>query len=305
MSSLLVTVVVLAHNNYSDTFECVASLRELDYQPLRVMLVDNGSTDGTAQRTRADFPWVDVVQTARNLGVAGGFNCGIVRALDAGAEAVFILNNDTVVAPSLISELVKANAEVGCYGILMPKILHYDEPRRIWSVGARYRRFPPTIVMRGLDEPDDGRFDQVEEIAFAPTCGLMIPRQTFERVGLLDDGYFFFFDDWDFSMRVRRAGMQVLYVPEALLFHKVSRTIQRQGRPPFYWRTWGASGARYYRRYGRPPIVSAVVHLGYLALREGLRSGPRAAFHFLQGASQEWKLPPSSPPALPSEISRV
>jgi len=145
----------------------------------------------------------------------------------------------------------------------------------------------------------------LEEIDFAPTCGLLIRRQTFERVGLLDDGFFFFFDDWDFSRRVRRAGLQILYVPAARLLHKVSRTIQRQGRPPFYWRTWGASGARYYRRYGRPAIVSAVVHLGYLALREGLRSGPGAAFHFLQGASQEWARPPSSPPALPGQSSGV
>lgn len=304
MSSPLVTIVVLAYNNYSDTFECIASLRELDYQPVRVTLVDNGSTDGTTERAHTDFPFVRTVQTGRNMGVAGGFNCGIVQALDEGAEAVFILNNDTVVTPSLVSELVKANAGADHCGMLMPKIFYYDEPGRIWSVGARYRRFPPAIVMRGLDEPDDGRFDQLEEIPYAPTCGLLIPRRTFERVGLLDDGYFFFFDDWDFSRRLREAGMKILYVPDARLHHKVSRTIQREGRPPFYWRTWGASGARYYRRYGRPPIVSAAIHLGYLALREGIQSGPRAAFHFLEGAVSEWGVSPTAPPAYPPRVPR-
>lgn len=302
MSRPEVAVVVLAHNNYPDTSECIASLRELNYQPLRVILVDNGSTDGTAQRAHTDFPSLTIVETGRNLGVAGGFNRGIVRALDEEAEAIFILNNDTVVAPSFVSALVNVYGASDSCGMLMPKILYYDEPERIWSVGARYRRFPPAIVMRGLDEPDDGRFDQVEEIAFAPTCGLMIPRQTFHQVGMLDDGYFFFFDDWDFSVRVRRAGKRILYVPEAVLFHKVSRTIQRQGRPPFYWRTWGASAARYYRRYGRPRVVSTTVHLGYLTLREGLRNGPTAALHFLRGAFQEWGLPPCSPPDLPPEI---
>jgi GT2 family glycosyltransferase len=302
MTQPLVTVVVLAYNNYLDTRECLFSLRALNYAPLQLLLVDNGSTDGTAQRAREDFSGLTIVQTGRNLGVAGGFNPGIIRALQEGADYVFILNNDTVVQQGMLEELVQTSLGVSACGILMPKIVYYDAPQRIWSAGAYYRCFPPAVVMRGLNHLDDGSFDQVEEIAFAPTCGLLIPRRTFERVGLLDDGYFFFFDDWDFSLRVRQAGMTLLYVPSACLRHKVSRTIQHKGRSPFYWRTWGASGARYYHRFGRPPLPAAVIHLGYVVLREGMCHGPRSMWYFLQGAWRAWRCPLTPPPALPLEV---
>jgi len=300
MSSPLVTVVVLAYNNYSDTSECLGSLQALDYEPLSLLLVDNGSSDGTARSASIDFPGVEILRSENNLGVAGGFNLGVIQALREGSDYVLILNNDTVVDPSMIDELVGASAKADDCGVLMPKIVHYDRPQIIWSVGARYRRFPPAIVMRGLNKPDDGRFDLLEEIPFAPTCGLLIPRRTFDRVGLFDDGYFFYFDDWDYSIRVRQAGMSILYVPTARLYHKVSSTIQREGRPPFYWRTWGASGARYYRRFGRPPLLSAIVHLGYLVCREGLREGPKAAYYFVQGVRKGWRQPLTPPPELPA-----
>lgn len=297
-----VSVVVLAHNNFPDTAECLTSLTQMDYALLSLLVVDNGSTDNAAEQVAREFPEVTLIQTGRNLGVAGGFNPGIVSALHHGAEYVFILNNDTHVAASMMTELVAAGEADNRAGILMPKIVYYDDDRCIWSAGARYRRIPPAIVMRGLDQPDDGRFDAPELIEFAPTCGLLIPRRTFERVGLLDDGYFFYYDDWDYSQRVRRAGLNIRYVPSARLRHKVSRTIQRTGRSPFFWHTWGASGARYYRRFGRLPLLSAVFHLGYLTVREGLRNGFGASRCFLQGAIAGWRQPLTPVPILPPEV---
>jgi len=304
MMQPLVTVVVLAHNNYADTAECLHSLQYLDYAPLRLLVVDNGSTDGTGDRVLAEFPQASLVQTGRNLGVAGGFNAGVIPALQGGADYVCILNNDTTVSPDMMTLLVQAGEVDPQAVILMPKVLHYNEPGRIWSAGAQYRCFPPAIVMRGLNQPDDGRFDTPALIEFAPTCGLLLHRRAFERVGLFDDGYFFYFDDWDFSLRVRHAGMTIRYVPTARLYHKVSRTIQHKGRPPFFWRTWGASGARFYRRFGRPSVLSAALHLGYLVFREGLRSGPRAVRYFVEGVIQSWRQPLIPPPVLPAETCR-
>jgi GT2 family glycosyltransferase len=304
MMQPLVVVVVLAHNNYPDTAECLHSLQHLDYTPLRLLVVDNDSTDGTGGRVLAEFPQASLVQTGRNLGVAGGFNAGVIPALQGGADYVCILNNDTTVSPDMMTLLMQAGEADPWAGILMPKVVYYNDPKRIWSAGARYRRFPPAIVMRGLDQPDDGRFDAPALLEFAPTCGLLIRRRVFERVGLFDDGYFFYFDDWDFSLRVRRAGMTISYVPAARLYHKVSRTIQHKGRPPFFWRTWGASGARFYRRFGRPAALSAALHLGYLAFREGLRSDPSAVRYFVQGAIRSWRQPLTPPPVLPAEACR-
>jgi GT2 family glycosyltransferase len=299
MTNPHVAVVVLAYNHYADTAECLLSLQGLDYDPLSVWLIDNGSSDDTAARVRSEFPQVRLVQTGHNLGVAGGFNSGVLPALEQGADYVFILNNDTTVAPDLITALVWAGESEKTVGILMPKIVYYGDPGRIWSTGARYRRFPPAIVMRGLDQPDDGHFDTPALLEFAPTCGLLIHRRAFEQAGLFDDGYFFYFDDWDYSLRVRQAGLTIWYVPSAKLRHKVSLTIQNKGRPPFFWRTWGASGARYYRRFGHPALGSAIVHLGYLVLRESLRNGLTAVRYFVCGAFHGWRQPLTVPPMLP------
>ncbi len=296
-----VAVVVLAYNNYADTEECLRSVLTLDYPALSIWLVDNGSQDRTAQRVPETFPGVRVVQTGRNLGVAGGFNAGIVPALQAGADYVFILNNDTVVERDLIRILVQEAQAHPEYGVLMPKILYYGARDRIWSIGARYRRFPPAIVMIGLDRPDGPPYDKPRLLDYAPTCGLLIPRVVWERVGLLDDGYFFFYDDWDFSVRVREAGYRIAYVPQARFYHKVSRTIQHKGRPPFFWRTWGRSGARFYRRHGRPALLAALVHLGYLVLREGWRNGPAPMRHFIAGAVEGFRAPLTPYPTLPKE----
>jgi GT2 family glycosyltransferase len=304
MPNPIVAVVVLAFNNYADTAECLTSLEHLKYHPLFVVVVDNGSTDGTATRVRDEFPEAMIVQTGRNLGVAGGFNAGIRAALEQNADYVFILNNDTSVTPDLIDALVQAGEVDATAGILMPKIVHYSAPDRIWSAGAQYRRFPPAIVMRGLNQPDDNRFMTPTELEFAPTCGLLIHRRTFERIGLFDDGYFFYFDDWDFSLRVRQADLIIRYVPTATLRHKVSRTIQNRGRSPFFWRTWGASGARFYRRFGHPALGSAIVHLGYLALREGARNGIRAAWYFTLGAIRGWQQPLTLPPPVTTTEAR-
>jgi len=296
-----VAVVILSHNNYSDTEECLRSTLSLDYPALTVWLVDNGSEDGTAQQVAAAFPSVHIVPTGRNLGVAGGFNAGIVPALGAGAAYVFILNNDTVVERDLIRVLVQEAQAHAEYGILMPKILYYDVRDRIWCIGARYRRFPPAIVMLGLDQLDGPQYDAPRTLEYAPTCGLLIPREVFMHVGLLDDGYFFFYDDWDYSLRVRAAGYRIGYVPQARLYHKVSRTIQHKGRLPFFWHTWGRSGARFYRRHGRPALLMALVHLGYLVLREGLRNGIVPMRYFIAGAIEGYCAPLTPYPILPWE----
>jgi hypothetical protein len=297
-----VFAVVLAYNNYGDTAECLRSLRAATHHPLGVIVVDNGSTDGTASRLMEEFPEVTVVSTGSNLGVAGGFNAGVVPALQAGADYVLILNNDTIVAPDMPALLVQAAQSDLDIAILMPKILYEGDRGRIWSAGAQYRRFPPAIVMRGLDQADDGRFDTSQPIEFAPTCGLLLSRHAFERVGLFDDGYFFYFDDWDFSLRTRRAGLKIWFVPAARLYHKVSRTIQQKGRPPFFWRTWGASGARFYHRFGHPAVLSALWHLGYLALREGSRNGLGSVVYFVQGVIAGWRKPLSITATLPGKM---
>ncbi len=258
----LIYIVVLAWNNYEDTAECLESLRQLTYPRYSVVLVDNGSTDGTPQRVRSMFPDVIVLENGMNLGVPAGYNVGFRYALEHKADHLFMLNNDTTVAPDILEYLVAAAQEPDA-GILVPVVFHYYAPCKVWSAGARYRWFPPAIVMEShLHKPSNGYY----KLDYAIACGLLITRQAFEKVGLLDETYRFMWEDHDFSKRVRRCGLHILQVPEAKMWHKISRTT-RPGTALF-WEAHGESGAIFYRRHYRLAYLFMAVHLGYFALRE-------------------------------------
>jgi protoporphyrinogen oxidase/GT2 family glycosyltransferase len=262
----LVYVVILTYNHYEDTHECLESVYQLDATPFEVVVVDNGSSDDTPDKIRENFPKAHVIENHQNLGVPAGYNVGFKVALESGAEYILMLNNDTILAPDMLAELLAVVGSDPRCGIVMPKILYHGTTDRVWSSGGRYRAFPPAILMT------DRRKEAAETtrmIEYAPSCGLLIHRQAFERAGMFDPGYFFLYDDWDFSDRVRAFGMNIWYAANAHLWHKVSTTTQGP-RSPLFWRTYGASMTRFWRRHGRPAWFSLPVHVGYVIMREFL-----------------------------------
>lgn len=283
-----VAVVILSYNNVADTCECLESVFQLDYPNWRTLLVDNGSTDGTSEIVRERFPPVTVIRTEDNQGVPGGFNLGIKAAMREGADFILLLNNDTIVAATILRELVAVARTDSSVGIVMPRILYYDDRDRVWSAGARYRRFPPAIVFIGLGQPAE-QHERPRDLDFAPSCCLLISRATFERVGRLDSGYRFYYDDYDFCIRARAAGLRIAYAPAARMWHKVSRTIRK--RPAEFWRTWGMSAARFYRRHGHPWYLSLPVHVGYIAGRELVKGEGRRLPYFFAGLATGLRQP--------------
>ena len=279
----LVYVIVLTFNHVEDTLECLDSVRALDYDALRVVVVDNGSSDRTPEVVRQRFPEVHVIETGQNLGVPWGYNVGFSYALRAGADYVLMLNNDTTVAPDMLRHLLQAAEGDPDAGVLMPKVLYYDHPDKIWAAGGRYRRFPPAILLWGRNKRDAEPFDEPRFLEYAPSCGLLIHRRAFEKAGLFDPGYFFYYDDWDFSQRVRVHGLHIQYVPQARMWHKVSRSTRRPGGQTLYWRTHGESSARFYRRHSRLKLLSLPFHLGYLMARELIKGNWRALPPFWEG----------------------
>lgn len=260
-----IAAIILTYNHYEDTAECLESIKALTLNgnQLKVILVDNGSTDGTPELVRTNFPFVEVIENSKNLGVPAGYNVGFVRALNENNDFIFMLNNDTILASDILLELMNIAKQDPKAGIIMPKMMYYGS-KETWSSGGKYRKFPPAILMT---DKRKGMEDRTRLIEFAPSCALLIPRQTFEKVGLFDPGFFFVFDDWDFSERVRAHGLNIWYAANAHLWHKVSKTT-RGPQSEFYWRTFGASLTRYWRRHGRPVWVSLPIHIGYIAVRD-------------------------------------
>jgi GT2 family glycosyltransferase/protoporphyrinogen oxidase len=278
----LVYGVILTFNHVEDTIECLESLQKLEAPGMdfRVLVVDNGSTDNTPDIVRERYPEVQVIETGRNLGVPWGYNVGFSHALRVGADYILMLNNDTVVAPDMLVHLAGAGEVDPVAGILVPKVLYYDEPDRIWAAGGHYRAFPPAITILGQDKRDD-QYTEPLFLEYALSCGLLIHRRAFEKAGLFDPGYFFLFDDWDFSQRVRTHGLHIQLVPEARMWHKVSRSTSQHRE--LFWKVWGESSARYYRRHGRPAWVSLPVHVGYLMAREFVKGNGRMLKFFWAG----------------------
>lgn len=222
ISSSHVGIIVLNWNNYADTIECVESVKKISYPQYALIIVDNGSTDGSENILRQKFPDLPLIQTGRNIGYAGGINTGVKYVLETGADYILILNNDTIVDPTAVEELAKAASDDKQIGMLSSKIYFYDRPNTIWYAGATFYPFLGWGRHRGYNKVDAGQFDVTEETGRPCGCSMMVTRELCERMGLLNEDFFCYGEEVDWSLRCRKAGFRVMYVPSSKIWHKVS-----------------------------------------------------------------------------------
>jgi len=215
-----VVIVVLNWNGLTDTLACLASLAELDYPERKVVVVDNGSTDGSVRAIRERFPTVTVLENRENLGYTGGNNVGIRYALERGADYVLLLNNDTEVDPQMLKRLIEVAESDLSIGVVGPKILYHSEPEMIWSAGGIVVPVGKPMNL-GLDERDAGQHDVLREVDWVTGCVLLIRSSVVREIGLLDERFFAYFEENDWCWRVREAGFKIYYVPTARLWHKI------------------------------------------------------------------------------------
>ncbi len=225
MGGLSVAVVILNWNQEAETRDCLASLRRCAYPAARIIVVDNGSRDGSPERLAAGFPEVDFLRQAVNLGFAEGNNVGIRAALAAGAGGIVLLNNDTLVDPGFLEPLVAALERDPAVGIVGPKI--YCDPDRdtIWSAGGRLDWREGRQFHLGAGEPDRGQYDAETDVDYVSACCLLARREVFEQVGLLDPRYFIYFEETAWSVRATARGFRIRYVPASRIWHKVSAAM--------------------------------------------------------------------------------
>jgi GT2 family glycosyltransferase len=233
------SVVVLNWNGLEDTRELLPTLERCripEGWSLHVMVVDNGSTDGSAAAIAREFPGVEVVALPQNRRFAGGNNEGLRRALAAGADAVMLLNNDTACDPGLIEHLLLALEQDPRVGAAAPLIYFAPPSGEIWYAGAVCRPALGLAAHRGLRARDRGQYRAVEETGYLTGCCLLARRECWERTGLLDERYFIYAEDADWSLRARRAGWRLAFVPTARLWHKVSASSGAQSPWKVYQR---------------------------------------------------------------------
>jgi GT2 family glycosyltransferase len=214
-----VSVVIVNWNGRHHLTECLDSLRGQTFKDLEIILVDNGSEDGSRVYVQEHFPEVRLIALQKNCGFAGGSNAGI-RA--ASGKYVALLNNDTKVDPAWLTNLLKeAEANPPNVGMWASKILSYDHPGIIDNVGLLM--YPDGLGRgKGRLEKDDGQYDQTGEAFFPSGCAGLYRRAMLDEIGLFDEAFFAYADDVDLGLRARLAGWHCIYVPSAKVYHKYS-----------------------------------------------------------------------------------
>lgn len=223
---LSVCFIILNWNQPDMTGDCLVSLAEQDYGNFHVIVVDNGSIDGSADILRERFPWVTIIELPDNIGYSPANNVGIEFALQQKYDYIFLLNNDTVVAPDMLTHLVYVCESESIIGMTGPVILYFDKPELIWSAGAEFD-WRNGAVTRSLDgqQASDLDFAAQLDVGFLSSCAVCIKRQVLEEVGLLDERLFIYYEEADWSARASAAGWRSVLVPKARIQHKVSATM--------------------------------------------------------------------------------
>ncbi len=208
------------------------------YSDFEVVIVDNGSTDGSLEKIQAQYPQHTFLEMGENLGFASGSNRGLKEGLRRGADLLMLLNNDTVVAPNFLSEISKAakkHPEVGAFG---PKIYFYDDPATIWYAGGSVDPKTGRCFHIGCGAHEGYKEEKTTD--YICGCALAIRPETLEKVGFLDPRFFLIWEEIDWCYRARDQGYACLFVPTAKVWHKVSASFVKGNRGPmwhyFYFR---------------------------------------------------------------------
>ncbi|MEM9290599.1 MAG: glycosyltransferase family 2 protein [Acidobacteriota bacterium] len=270
-----VSVVLINWNGADDTLDTLASLEKVGDSRLRPLVVDNGSTDNSVERLRQAHPDLEIVETGKNLGFAGGNLAGIRHALQSPEVGwLLLLNTDVEVAEDFLEPLIQAclDPEVAASG---PKIFYHQPAERLWAAGGELRWRETVTQEWGRGELDGPRFSQPRDVTYLTTCCLMVPRDAMEAVGPLDPVYFINVDDADWCRRAMDLGYRLRYEPGSVLWHKVAASTAGSYTPLKTFHT-GRSNAIFARRHGRPWGLLRFVLANLLALpAAGVRELPK------------------------------
>lgn len=217
-----VSIIILNWNGKKDTIGCLESLKKITYNNYQIIVVDNGSEDGSPEEIQNKFSEVIVIRNKENLGFTGGNNVGIKYALKQGADYILLLNNDTLVEPNFLSELVDV-AECKNAGIVGPKIYYYSLPYILWSAGGNFISWIGKARTIGINKVDSPMYNILRKVFWLTGCAILVKKEVFEKIGILEELYFSNFEDLDFCYKARKAGYSIWYVPSSVIYHKVAQ----------------------------------------------------------------------------------
>ncbi|MGO8672217.1 MAG: glycosyltransferase family 2 protein [Capsulimonadaceae bacterium] len=227
-----VGIVLVNFNGGRFIPECLDSLAKCDYENKRIVVIDNASADGSSEWVAANHPEVDLVRLSANTGITGGHNAGIRWCLAHDCDYVLLLNNDTVVEPGFLTELMR-HADPDRF--LVPRIYFFDRRDILNSrIGEfDYRRGRLNELLHGQQDSAISRENRF--VPMVNACALLIPRGAVDRVGYMDEAIFLYFDDTDYLVRAAKQGYRFLYVAGSVVYHKESSSSGGRDSPLFVY----------------------------------------------------------------------
>ena len=223
----LVNIFILNWNGKIMTLDCLRSLEKVTYPNINLVLIDNGSTDGSVNLIKKEFPNIEIIQSKENLGYAGGNNYGFKNVKIQSEYSIFI-NNDTLVSPNFINPLIKPLKNDSLIMQTSPKIFYADDPNLLWFTGGYLNLLFGWIRHRGIRKIDKGQYNNSTLIDYATGCCFCMRTKDFESFKMFDESFSMYGEDVDLSIRLRKEGGKIMYIPESKIWHKVSASIGGQ-----------------------------------------------------------------------------
>jgi len=232
----LVSIITLNYNQAAVTAEFLESSKKLLYPFVEILICDMASSEDPAIIFKdAVYPNTRLLLCTKNLGFAGGNNWGIRQAR---GEFIFVVNNDTDLTPDIIQRLMEPFFQNPAVGIVCPKIKYFDDPRVIQYAGFRpMNPFTGRTSSIGDHEMDNGQYNLSGVTNGAHGCAMMVKKEVIEKTGLFPENFFLYYEEWDWSARVQKAGFLIWYQSEATILHKESMTVGKENPMKTYYLT--------------------------------------------------------------------
>ncbi len=213
------TVIILNFNGKHLLPACLDSLAQQTEARLDTVVIDNASTDGSAELVSENYPWVRFLALDKNCGFSIANNVAMRDAIARGSEYVLLLNNDTFAAPDLISEMMAVIQSDGRIAAVCPKIYFAHQPKTLWYAGGDFSLWTGATKHRGWMETDHGQFDDAQDFTQATGCAMLVRTSAIKDVGLLDERFWIYAEDLDWSLRFQKRGYRLTFAPKAHLWH--------------------------------------------------------------------------------------
>lgn len=215
-------IILVNYNGEKYNNECIDSILESTYENYEIIVVDNDSKDNSVKILEERYSdKITLFKNKHNSGFSEANNIGIEIAKNKKCDYILLLNNDTVIMPDCIEVMLKSSID-NCNSVVSPKIYYYDDKELIWSAGAKMLWKKGLAAQTGINKKDNGEYNKRINVEFATGCCLLIPMEVINKVGFLSTDYFLYYEDTDYCVRIIKEGFNIIYEPEAVLYHKVS-----------------------------------------------------------------------------------